>query len=477
MIVALTTQSVSTAQVTNPPSRTGGEGGGLGGLTLQQLKDSALHNNIAIRNARHSIDAAQQQRKEAFTKYFPSVSGTGLWFNADKGMAKMDMNPADFISPELGASLAQMFPAEALAALGSPVSISMMKNGTIAGVSAVQPVFAGGQIINGNRLAKVGEDVSRLQLQLSENEVEKQTEQYYWQLVSLLEKMNTIEAVQSLLADIYKDVEVAVRAGVAMRNDLLQVQLRQNDVESQKLKVKNGIFIVKQLLGQYCGLRPTPDPSLFREGSDYNFEIIVPDIDKQDSLLPSLNREGQGEGLLGVGLLGLLPEYQLLNKQVEATKLQKKMEVGKNLPSVGVGAGYNYHNLLENDRTFGMVFATVSIPISDWWGGSHAIKRKKIEQQKAEEQLADNSELLKIRMQKAWNDVEEARQQLQIAQRSIEQAEENLRLNRDYYRAGTSKMSDLLEAQLLYQQSLDHRTDAYADYQNKLLEYRQATGQ
>ena len=38
-------------------------------------------------------------------------------------------------------------------------------------------------------------------------------------------------------------------------------------------------------------------------------------------------------------------------------------------------------------------------------------------------------------------------------------------------------MSDLLEAQLLYQQSLDRRTDAYADYQTKLLEYRQVTGQ
>ena len=36
--------------------------------TLQQLKDSALQNNIAIRNAKHTIDAAQQQRKEAFTK-------------------------------------------------------------------------------------------------------------------------------------------------------------------------------------------------------------------------------------------------------------------------------------------------------------------------------------------------------------------------------------------------------------------------
>ena len=71
----------------------------------------------------------------------------------------------------------------------------------------------------------------------------------------------------------------------------------------------------------------------------------------------------------------------------------------------------------------------------------------------------------------------EARQQLDIACRSIEQAEENLRLNRDYYRAGTSKMSDLLEAQLLYQQTLDHRTDAYAELQNKLLDYRQSIGQ
>ena len=425
--------------------------------TLQQLKDSALQNNIAIRNAKHSIDAAQQQRKEAFTKYFPTVSGTGLWFNADKGMAKTELNLSEQISPELGMALAQSLPVEALAALGNPMSISMMKNGTIAGVTAVQPIFAGGQIINGNKLAKVGEDVSRLQLQLSENEVEKQTEQYYWQLVSLQEKMKTIEAVQALLNDIYKDVDVAVRAGVAMRNDLLQVQLRQNDVESQKVKLQNGIGIVRLLLAQYCGLN--------------NEQFIVESTEITDGSSQQVIKQNCDQALLGTA------EYQLLNKQIEATKLQRKMEIGKNLPTVGVGAGYNYHNLMENDRTFGMVFATVSVPISDWWGGSHAVKRKKIAQQQAEEQLTDNSQLLKIRMQNAWNNVEESRQQLEIAQRSIEQAEENLRLNRDYYRAGTSKMSDLLEAQLLYQQSLDRRTDAYADYQNKILEYRQATGQ
>ena len=423
--------------------------------TLKQIKDSALHNNIAIRSARMGIEAAQQQRKEAFTKYFPNVSGTGLWFNANKGMAQTTINPSEMISPELGASLAQMLPAEALAALGNPVSISMMKNGTIGSLMAVQPVFAGGQIINGNKLAKVGEDVSRLQLQLSENEVEKTAEQYFWQLASLQEKMNTIAAVDTLLRDIYKDVDVAVRAGLAMRNDLLQVQLRQNDIASQRLKLQNGISIVRLLLSQYCGLRDT------------SFVISY----RSDAPSALLSHQDHDQALLGTA------EYQLLDKQVEATDLQKKLAVGQNLPSVAVGAGYNYHNLLDRDHSFGMIFATVSVPISDWWGGSYTIKRRKIEHQQAQEQLADNAELLKIRMQNARNGVEEAYQQLQIANRSIEQAEENLRLNRDYYRAGTSRMSDLLEAQLLYQQALDKHTDAFADYQNKLLEYRQAIGQ
>ena len=172
-------------------------------------------------------------------------------------MAQTTLNLSESLSPELGAVLAQSLPPEALAALGNPVSISMMKNGTIGSLMAVQPVFAGGQIINGNKLAKVGEDVSRLQLQLSENEVEKTAEQYFWQLASMQEKMKTIEAVDTLLAGIHNDVDVAVRAGLVMPNDLLQVQLRQNDIQSQRLKLQNGISIVRLLLSQYCGLRDT----------------------------------------------------------------------------------------------------------------------------------------------------------------------------------------------------------------------------
>ena len=416
--------------------------------TLEQILDSARHNNITLRNAQRSVDAAEQQRKEAFTKYFPTISATGFGFTANKGMAKMEINLSDYITPEIAAAIAHsgIIPVEALASLGQPIMGSLV---------AMQPVFAGGQIINGNKLAKVGEEVSRLQLQLSENEVEKTAEQYYWQIVSLEEKLKTIAAVKALLNDIHKDVSVAVKAGVAMRNDLLQVELRQNDVESQELTLNNSISLLRMLLAQYCGLQST-DYLL-----SYDPEVQSPMMEKQDHQLALLNTA----------------EYQLLGKQVEATKLQHKMAIGSYLPTVAVGGGLVYHNMLKSGRSFGMLMATVSIPISDWWGGSHAIKRKKIERQKAIDQLADNSELLKINMQSAWNNVQEAYNQLIIAKRSIEQASENLRLNRDYYNAGTITMSDLLEAQLLYQQALDKRTDAYTNYHNKLLAYKQAIGE
>ena len=429
--------------------------------TVEQLIDSALLHNNATRSARLGVEAATQQRKEVFTKFFPTVSGTGLWFNANTGMAEMELKPSELIPEKYQqtmAAYAQMLPAEvmgALAPLSNPITLSMMKNGTIASVMALQPVFVGGQIVNGHKLAKVGEDVSQLQLRLSENEVERTAEQYFWQLASLQNKMNTIAAVEELLQGINKDVSLAVQAGLAMRNDLLQVQLRQNEVESQKVRLQNGISLLRMTLAQYCGLKSTE----FQLSYDAHAAAAL--IQRHDHLSALQNT----------------PEYQLLTKQVEAAKLQRRMEVGKNLPAVAMGAGYNYHNLLDRDHTFGMVFATVTVPISGWWGGSHAIKRRKIEQQRAEEQLEDNSQLLCIRMQQAWNDVEEAFQQLSIADRSIEQAAENLRLNRDYYRAGTCSMSDLLQAQMLYQQAMDNRTDTFAAYQNAILAYRQAVGQ
>ena len=281
------------------------------GYTLDQILDSARHKNIAISDAQHGIDKARLLREEAHSKYFPSISATGMGFAANKGMAKMEVNPAEVIPAEIAASLAQTLPGEALAALSSPISISMMKNGILAGVTALQPVYSGGQIVNANRLARVGEDVSRLQLELSENEVERTAEQYFWQLVSLQEKVKTIDAVQALLADLNKDATVAVLAGVALRNDLLQVQLRQNEVESHRLKLNNGISVVKLLLAHYCGLNDTTFTL------NYDVKTTVPPL--------ALRRDHHDA-------MAATPEYRLLGKQVEALPCRRRWPVDSCCP-------------------------------------------------------------------------------------------------------------------------------------------------
>jgi outer membrane protein TolC len=167
-----------------------------------------------------------------------------------------------------------------------------------------------------------------------------------------------------------------------------------------------------------------------------------------------------------------------LEKNVEAHRLHHKMKVGENMPVVAVGASYSWNNFLNDDkRGSGLLFAAVHVPISGWWGGSHAIKKKKLALDDAREMTEDNGQKLIIYMNNAWSAVETSHKKLLIAHDAITQAEENLRLNRDYYRVGSTKMSDLLLAQQQYQQARDRYTDAFADFQTKQLEYRQATGQ
>ncbi|MCR5246403.1 MAG: TolC family protein [Paludibacteraceae bacterium] len=423
-------------------------------LTLDEIKSLAIEHNIQMHTADNEIKQAELQKKAAFTHYFPQISAVGGGMRTNEDIVKAEIKPGKVLPAEM----AQMLPPEMMSSMPSSMTVSAMDRTLIAGVTATQPVYMGGQIVNGNRLAKLGIEVSQLKKQQSYNEVSLTAEQYYWQIVSLMEKQKTLDSVHEMLKKIEKDADVAVKAGVAMNNDLLSVQLKLNEVESNRLKLDNAIRLCKRVLAQYIG----------KEGQEIDIKV---DVDPSSMPgYPLLKTDGDTVVCNTV-------EYQLLQKNVEAKMLQHKLEVGKTLPKVAVGAGYNYADFGDGmDNNFGMIFATVSVPLSDWWGGTHNIKRSKLAVKNAEELLEDNTQLLKIRVQKNLDDVDDAYKQLVIAKKSIEQSEENLRLNKDFYDAGVVSMNDFLEAQQKYQQSRDQYIDAYATLQTKLLEYKQSLG-
>ena len=399
--------------------------------TLDECIREALSNNVRIKNAENDLRAARQDRQSAFTNYFPSVSATGGGFLADQGLLQMEMAPGQ--------------------------GISMMKNGVVGGVTASLPLFTGGQIANGNKLAEVNVEVKRLQRGLSDKEVRLTAEQYFWQIVTLKEKLKTITTVEKQLGQLNADVEAAVHAGLTTRNDLLQVRLRQNETRSGRIEVENALSLSRSMLAQYIG---HPSDSI-----DVQMDISWSLPQRPDSLYRNPDAS-----------LLLTEEYHLLLQNLKASRLQHKLTVGKPLPTVAIGGGYVYENLMDKDQSFWIGFATVSVPLTGWWSGTHEIKRDKLRVQNAESQLEDQSQLLVIRMQNAWNELNDAYKQMEIALQSIEQADENLRLNTDYYSAGTCTMSELLDAQTLYQQSRDKYVESCMQYEVKKRTYLQATG-
>ena len=423
--------------------------------TLDQLKQLAVENNYNLRSARNAIQQSKEQKSEAFTKYFPTVSAVGAGITMNKYLLEADLSLPDGLASQLPPAVSAAW----------PTNIAFMKNGVFGSVSAIQPVFMGGQIINGNKLAKAGVEASEIQLEASEDQVELSTEQYYWQVVSLKEKLLTLNAIHQMLVELEKDVNNRVRVGAVNRNDLLQVQLRKGEVESSQLEVEHSLSTLSQLLAQHVGI------------ANESIDVVLPadlvDMGKSgEPAIPANLRQDHQSAL------NATPQYRLLEKNVEVHRLQHRLKVGSNMPKIGVGADYSWNNLMnDGGRGTGTLFAFVQIPISGWWGGAHAIKKQKLALDDAREQLTDNGQKLVIHMNSSWAAVETSHKKLLIAHNAIIQAEENLRLNKDYYRVGSTKMSDLLLAEQQYQAACDRYTDAYSDMQTKILEYRQATGQ
>ena len=423
--------------------------------TLDQLKQLAVENNYNLRSARNAIQQSKEQKSEAFTKYFPTVSAVGAGITMNKYLLEADLSLPDGLASQLPPAVSAAW----------PTNIAFMKNGVFGSVSAIQPVFMGGQIINGNKLAKAGVEASEIKLEASEDQVELSTEQYYWQVVSLKEKLLTLNAIHQMLVELEKDVNNRVRVGAVNRNDLLQVQLRKGEVESSQLEVEQSLSTLSQLLAQHVGI------------ANESIDVVLPadlvDMGKSgEPAIPANLRQDHQSAL------NATPQYRLLEKNVEVHRLQHRLKVGSNMPKIGVGADYSWNNLMnDGGRGTGTLFAFVQIPISGWWGGSHAIKKQKLALADAREQLTDKGQKLVIHMNSSWAAVETSHKKLLIAHNAIIQAEENLRLNKDYYRVGSTKMSDLLLAEQQYQAACDRYTDAYANMQTKILEYRQATGQ
>ncbi len=299
----------------------------------------------------------------------------------------------------------------------------------------------------------------QLQLQLKEKDIVEKVTENYWQIAQLKYNLQTLDAADRQVQAVLDLVNQYVNAGITTSNDLLKLQLRQHELHSNRLKVENGIRVLSMLLAQQCGIK-TP------------FDIYLPE-----------NTFAQMPEYMDASTAASMRlEFQLATKNVEAQELLVKMERGKNLPTVAVcvtgmnmgigGLSSNVRRNVDTHITNGITLANVSVPISSWWGGSHAIQRQKLKAQQAKYDCEEALEMLTIDIESAWSNLQEAQQQVSVAEIAVIQSEENLRQSSAKYSAGTEDLTDLLDAETLHRQSQNNLSSAFAAFQIAMSKYK-----
>ena len=420
-------------------------------LSVQDCIEMALENNIELKNSQLEIDKARATKNEARAEYFPSVSAQALTYNAVHPLLSFGIDDID------NAQLRQMlytFYAEYGQQFGLQKEYEYAQNGVVLNAVATEPVYVGGRIRNGNKLAKLGIEAAETQAKVKEDAVRLQTESLYWQIVALEEKIATLDQLDRLLDTLDKDLAGAIEAGLAMPTDQFKLKVKQNESQLNRKKLTDGITLLKMALAQSIG-------------ADWQTLSLTDTLGVETDPTTYFHTASNA--------VASRNETQLLDLSIQAEKLKKKMTLGEALPSLLVGGSASYHTILENSKPNALVFAMLRVPLTDWHKTAFRLKKHDLDTEAAENTRRDLTEKMEMQTNQAWFNLEQSWLRITMAQTALSDAEANLKITQDYYEAGLVALSDVLEAQTLLKQSRDELTDSRVEYRINLVTYKQLT--
>ena len=412
------------------------------------LKDCIIlseSNNPYIKNTYLDVQSARLQKKEVFAEYFPRLSFRAL------GISSYDHLLDIVVGEEIG-QMARDWEIGGYTKFGFNATMTLM-----------QPLYAGGRINTGNKLAKVGIKAAELKHEVNLREKREEIEKMYWEIVALEEKRHTIKHLEELLDILYKDVNSAIEAGVITESELMLVKMKQNELKSGKIHLDGGIRLLKMNLFNTIGQGYTLVKDIADSLKPHIDNIVL--SDRLSSLLPpSEYYIPEEEFAAGV------TETELLEIMVEAKKLEKSLALGEYLPAAGIGISYGYSTFANsNHNAIGL--ATISIPISNWGKGSMKLKRLNNEIQKAVNEKEHLTSQLILQARQLWLNLTVAWEQMKVAEENLELAENTVYNQMSRFNAGLIPISDVLMNQTTLFEATENLIEKQIEYSKALTAY------
>ena len=417
-------------------------------LTLEECRNLAIQNNKELQISGEKIKMADNEKKAAFTKYFPQLSANGAYMWNQKDINLLDMGAlSSSLSSSLG-GLAQLPMIQHLMSGVNDMQHLDVQNIWVGNVSLVQPVFMGGKIVNYNQITKFAKQLAESMNNLQLQDLIYKTDETYWQVISLVNKKKLADAYVDLLRKMDSDVTAMIYEGVATEADGLSVKVKLNEAEMAQTKVENGLALTRMLLAQICGLSLEEDLSLADEKLD-NFPVETSQA-SADLNEAFMNRN----------------ELRSLDLATKIYKRKERIALAEMLPNVALAANYfvtnpNVFNGFKNDFA-GMfnVGVMVKVPLSGWWEGTYRRNSAKAETRIKTLEWQDAREKIELQVNQSVYKVNEAGKKLIASSRNMENAEENLRRANFGFEEGVIPALNLMEAQTAWVSARSSLIDA-----------------
>ena len=412
-------------------------------LTLSQelCREMALAHDEDLQSADNAVTQAELDKKIAFSNYLPKLDGTAM----GEYMTDMDMS---------GSTL-------------------RMRGMWVAGLSISQPLYVGGKINAGNKLAKIGLAAAKEKQRKTRAEVIADADNAYWSYISVQWKIRMMHYYMRQLDTLFAQINTSLDAGMVTRSDLLHVDSQRSQIEYQLQKVINGANLCRMSLCETVGV--PLDTEICATDT-----IVVTFATDDDTYLDED--------------ISLRPELALLNQQIAADKQQVRMNRADILPQLALSAGWTwygnvkvlgtttlddgseYHYSQKMNGNFGLAMLTLSVPLFHWGEGLRKVKKAKIDVMNAQLELDKNTRLMSIEARQAVQNVEDGRRMLETARVSCDLNDENLRIMTEQYTCGLSSLTDLLDSQSLWMESQSNLIEAQTQLKIYETEYLRVTG-
>ena len=426
-------------------------------LTLDQCRQLALDNNKQMAAATKQTQAASYLQKSYKGNFFPNfmASGTGLYSSANGTFGIPGGNLPTFVLDATG----QPTPNGGFAYFPGIDLNYKVRTVWMGGIQVEQPIFMGGKILAAYRMATLGKQMAQLNETLTASEVILETDQAYALMVKAQEMNKVAASYHAVLAELMKNVQSAYKHGLKSKNDVLKVQVKLNESELSIRKAENALRLANMNLCHLIG-KPLTETLLISDdfpSIEQHLEMQIHDISAR-------------------------PEYGLLDKQVEIAKQKVKLSKSELLPQVGIRGSYDYiHGLKINeqnlfDKGSYSVMLNVTVPIFHFGERINKVRAAKAQLEQTRIEQADLNEKMLLELTQAVNNLDEAKLEAALTDRSLEQADENRRISKGEYDAGLEPLSDHLEAQALWQQAYETKVDAHFQLYLCYVKYLKAAG-